>query len=376
MKIVFTGGGTGGHFYPIIAVAQAVNRLADENKLLRPGMYFFAPTPYNPGLLYDNHIEYKKTIAGKMRRYFSFLNFFDYFKIAWGVLGATLDLYDIYPDVVFGKGGYGSFPTLMAARLLRIPIVIHESDCVPGRVSKWAGKFATRIAVSWPEAAKFFKADKVAHTGQPVQRLMLQAETNGAHRYFGFEESAPTIFIMGGSQGAEKINNIVLDVLPKLLEKYNVIHQTGVNNLKVVQQAADVVLLDSRHKDRYKVFGYLNALEERMAAGCADVVISRAGSTIFEIAAWGRASIIIPIEDSNGDHQNLNAFNYKKSGACETIEERNLAPSIFLAEIEKIVTNPELKQKMAEAAHNFFLPDADRTIAQELLRIALEHEKE
>ena len=110
MKIIFTGGGSGGHFYPIIAIVESIQKIIKEKKIINPEMYFFAPTPYNQGLLYDHHIEYKKVTTGKIRRYFSFLNFTDLFKILWGTLKALLDMFDIYPDVVFSKGGFGSFP--------------------------------------------------------------------------------------------------------------------------------------------------------------------------------------------------------------------------------------------------------------------------
>lgn len=374
MKIVFTGGGTGGHFYPIIAIAESVQKLSKENKLVPPQMYFFSPSPYNQGLLYDHNITFKKTSAGKMRRYFSIKNFFDLFKTFFGIIGTTLDLFDVYPDVVFGKGGYASFPTLVAARILRIPVIIHESDSAPGRVNKWAGKFATRIAVSYKEASTYFRPDKVAYTGQPIMDDKRNPIENGAHEFFGFDQSLPTIFVMGGSQGAEVVNNIILDTLGKLVEKYQIIHQTGPANFEVMREAADAILLDSRYKNRYKLFGYMNSLEMMMAAGAASVVISRAGSSLFEIASWGRASIIIPIADSNENHQVKNAFAYNEEGACSVIQEENLKPNIFISEIDRIVQNPELKQKMEESAKAFFKPDAADKIATELLSIVLSHE--
>ena len=142
MKILLTGGGTGGHVYPIIAVAEELNTIAREQKLANLELYFMSPSPYNEGILFNNKIIYKKNSAGKIRRYFSILNFFDLFVTAWGVIQSTWDIFRIYPDVVFGKGGYASFPALCAARLLRIPVVIHESDSVPGKVNLWASKFA------------------------------------------------------------------------------------------------------------------------------------------------------------------------------------------------------------------------------------------
>ncbi|HEY4515841.1 MAG TPA: UDP-N-acetylglucosamine--N-acetylmuramyl-(pentapeptide) pyrophosphoryl-undecaprenol N-acetylglucosamine transferase [Candidatus Paceibacterota bacterium] len=379
MKIIFTGGGTGGHFYPIIAIAQAVHKISKENKLLEPDMYFFAPSPYNPGLLYDNDINYRKTTSGKIRRYFSFLNIIDFFKMGWGAVSTLFDVFDVYPDVVFGKGGYGSFPTLLAARILRIPVVIHESDSVPGRVNKWAGKFAARVALSWLEAAKYFpeavKRGRVVHTGQPIRDVILEPATNGAHRFFELEESVPTIVIRGGSSGAEMINNVIMDALPQLVENYQVIHQTGQNNFKVVKETADAILLNNRHRERYKPFAYFNQLEEQMSAGAATLVISRAGSTIFEIAAWGKPSIIIPITDSNGDHQLNNALSYAGSGAASVIEEANLTSHVFFGEIKRIIDDQVLRSKMAEKAKAFFKPEADRAVAKELLAIALSHEE-
>jgi UDP-N-acetylglucosamine--N-acetylmuramyl-(pentapeptide) pyrophosphoryl-undecaprenol N-acetylglucosamine transferase len=186
MKIIFTGGGTGGHFYPIIAIAESIQKIAKEKKIISPKMYFFSPNPYNQGLLYDHHIEYKKVTAGKIRRYFSFLNFLDLFKTSCGSFRALLDVFDIYPDVIFSKGGYGSFPVCLAARFLRIPVFVHESDSAPGRANKWAGKFATRVAVSYKEAASYFKQDKVAYTGQPVLVERLAPITSNAFEFFNF----------------------------------------------------------------------------------------------------------------------------------------------------------------------------------------------
>jgi UDP-N-acetylglucosamine--N-acetylmuramyl-(pentapeptide) pyrophosphoryl-undecaprenol N-acetylglucosamine transferase len=375
MKIIFTGGGSGGHFYPIIAIIESIQKISKEKKLFTPDMYFFAPAPYNQGVLYDHNIQFKKVLAGKIRRYFSIFNFFDLFKTAFGVIGAFLDVFDIYPDVVFSKGGYGSFPAVLAARLLRIPVFIHESDSVPGKANKWAGKFAVRVAVSFKEAAPYFKEEKVVYTGQPVLEERLTPITNSASEFFGFDSSLPTIFVIGGSQGAEIINNAVLDILPDLVKNFQIIHQTGGANLAVMKESAAAILLENTNKNRYKLFGYLNGLEMRMAAGAASLIISRAGSTIFEIASWAKPSVIIPITNSNGNHQVRNAFVYAKAGACSVLQEENLKPNIFLTEIKRIIENKELSQKMEESARAFFKPGAADTIARELLSIVLSHEK-
>lgn len=375
MKIIFTGGGSGGHFYPIIAIAESIQKLIKEKKLISPEMYFFSPTPYNQGLLYDHNIEYKKVSAGKVRRYFSLLNFLDIFKTVFGIIGALLDVFDVYPDVIFSKGGYGSFPTIVAARLLRIPILIHESDTIPGKTNKWAAKFATRIAVSYKETAGYFPEEKVAYTGQPVMEELLTPITNKAGEFFGFDESIPTIFIMGGSQGAETINNVILNILSELVENFQIIHQTGQANIGVIKESASAILLDNKNKVRYKPFEYLNGLEMRMAAGVSSLIISRAGSTIFEIASWVKPSIIIPIADSNENHQVKNAFIYAKAKACSVIQEENLKDHILMAEIKRIIESKELSDKMKEGAKNFFKPGAADIIAKELLSIIFSHEK-
>jgi len=375
MKIIFTGGGTGGHFYPVIAIAESIQKISRESKFVSPEMYFFGPTPYNQGLLYDHKIKYKKVISGKIRRYFSLLNFLDIFKTIWGVFGALLDVFDVFPDVVFSKGGYGSFPTVLAARILRIPVFVHESDSAPGLVNKWSGKFATRVAVSYKEAASYFKAEKVAYTGQPVLKERLDPITNNAFEFFGLEDSVPTIFVLGGSQGAEIINNAVLDALPNLVESFQIIHQTGGDNVEMIKESAAAILLENPNKNRYKPFGYLNNLEMRMAGGTASVIISRAGSTIFEIASWGIPSIIIPITSSNENHQIRNAFAYAHAGACSVLQEENLKTHIFTAEIRRIVNDKEISEKMKESAKNFFKPGAADQIAEELLAIAISHQK-
>jgi UDP-N-acetylglucosamine--N-acetylmuramyl-(pentapeptide) pyrophosphoryl-undecaprenol N-acetylglucosamine transferase len=380
MRILFTGGGSGGHFYPIVSIAEELNNLAKKKRLLEVELFYMAPTPYNPGVLYEHGITYKKNSAGKMRRNPGLLsllkNFTDLFTTGRGILTSLLTVYKIYPDVVFGKGGYASFPALLAARILRIPTVIHESDTVPGRVNFWAGKWVSRIAVSYKEAASHFPTDKVAFTGQPVRKDIALPITSGAREFLKIEENVPVVLVLGGSQGSEKINSAVLEGLKNLVDKYAIIHQTGKNNIVEVKATSAAVLFDSVHKDRYKAFDYLDTLALRMAAGVARVVISRAGSTIFEIAAWGVPSIIIPISKSNGDHQRQNAFAYARAGACEVVEELNLTPNILASEIERLATNEAEREKMKNAAKVFYKPNAARLIAEEILKIALSHEIE
>ncbi len=374
MKIVFTGGVTGGHFYPIIAVAEKCAELAEKKKIVDARFYFFAPSPYNKKMLFENALEWRRVSAGKMRRGFSLLAPIEFLKTFAGIIKAIFFLWVVYPDVVFGKGGYGSFPTLFAAKILRIPVIIHESDSAPGRANIWAAKFASRIALSYSEAAAYFPKEKVAFTGQPIRKEIIIPIRSGAFEYLHLEPSVPVILFLSGSQGARVINEVLLSALPDLVTRYQIIHQTGELNLAEVMQTSGVILESNQHKNRYKAFGYLNDLAMKMSSGAASLVVSRAGSTIFEIAAWEIPSIIIPITDSNGDHQRKNAFNYARSGAAVVVEEKNLTPHILISEINKLLENKDGLEKMKSAARSFYKPDAAEKIAEEILSIALGHE--
>ncbi len=228
MKIVITGGGTGGHFYPLMAVSESVIQNAYDKKLLLPKIYYFASTSYNPDMLWERGIVFEEIPAGKMRTYFSFYNILDFFKNIAGFFVAFYKLFRIYPDVVFAKGGYDSFPTCLAAFVLRIPIIMHESDSVPGRVSLFVSKLATRVAVSYAESSKYINNKNIAHTGQPIIKKYLPEV--GFSRQYSNERK--NILIIGGSQGSTRINDNIFQILPELLSKYNVIHQVGDNNIE------------------------------------------------------------------------------------------------------------------------------------------------
>ncbi len=376
MKIVFTGGGTGGHFYPIIAVAERVNQIIDHENILGAKLYYMSDTPYDKEMLFENGLLFEQVGAGKMRTYFSFMNFWDIFKMFFGVISATYKMFSIYPDVVFGKGGYASFPAICAARFLRIPILIHESDSAPGRVNRWAGHFATKIAISFKEASEYFPKKTTAWTGHPIRaEIEHPASYEEALKYFKLESNIPVILILGGSQGAELINNALLDALPLLIKKYQIIHQTGVRNFTSVSQQAEVALASMPEKSRYIPIAFLNPPALKMAAGAAKVIVSRAGSTLFEIASWGVPSILVPFTNSNADHAKKNAFTYAHAGGCTVIEEMNMTANILTSEIGRLVDNKAEWTRMAQGAKAFATPDAATKIARELVDMALSHER-
>ncbi|OHA14547.1 MAG: undecaprenyldiphospho-muramoylpentapeptide beta-N-acetylglucosaminyltransferase [Candidatus Tagabacteria bacterium RIFCSPLOWO2_01_FULL_39_11] len=374
MKILFTGGGTGGHFYPTIAVIRALKKIADEERIFDLRIFFMSDSPYDDNILLEEGVEFIKIPAGKIRRYFSLLNIPDIIKTFFGVIKAVWKIYIHIPDAIFIKGGYASFPAFIAAVLFRIPILVHESDAVPGRVNRWAGRFAKRIAVSFAGTIKYFPEEKTAFTGNPIRINLIGGTHEEARTIFKLEEEAPIIFVLGGSQGAQKINTILSDALLSLIKDYQIIHQCGKANIKEVSGRSSVILENSESKRRYHVFPFLTEAEMRNASFAADLIVSRAGAgAIFEIAAWGKPSIIIPLPSAAQDHQRENTYIYKRAGACEVIEEENLSATILISEINGILKNFEKRERMKKAALNFAKPDAASKIAKEIINLALEH---
>ena len=376
MKILLTGGGTGGHFYPLIAIAEELNRIADSERIINFKLYYMSDKPYDRELLDQQFIHFIPITAGKLRVYFSFQNFIDIFKTGFGVFGAIFKVFKLYPDVVVSKGGYPAFPVLLASRLLRIPVIIHESDTVPGRVNKWSGKFARKVAVSYPEAGQFFNESKISITGQPLgKRNVANPNVGDSREFFDLDPNIPTIGVWGGSQGAHIINSAIVDVLPTLLDKYQVIHQTGPKDFDEITTEVRIMLGDNTKRTHYKPFAMLNDVQTKMFGGACDIIVTRAGSSLFEIAAWGKPSVVIPYPIAHGDHQRKNAYHYARSGACVVIEESNLTPSVLQNEIEQILENKDRYDAMSLHAHNFYKPDAAKIIATEAVTIALSHER-
>lgn len=377
MTIAFTAGGTGGHFYPLIAIAEAINDRAREMQLVEPTLYYLAPEPFDQQALFENRMIFVRIPAGKVRRYFSLRNVSDVFITLSGTVRAFIELLRIYPDVLVSKGGYASVPSLLAARILRIPVVIHESDAKPGRGSLFGAKQAVKIAISFDSAAAYFPKDvqdKIARTGIPIRKALLTTEP-GAKQELGLDQSVPTIFIVGGSSGAVRINETVLSALPDLVAFANVIHQTGPANILEVEKLARVILTDNPHKDRYHAFGYLDERAVRQAGGAADLIVSRAGATaIAEIATWGKPSIIVPIPESVSHDQRTNAYAYARTGAAVVIEEGNLKPHLLVAEAKRVLGDSAALREMSERSKGFADPDAAKLIADAVLAIAVEHE--
>ncbi len=374
IRIVLTGGGTGGHLFPLVAVARKIVELSKSGDYGETEVYYLGPGLFLESSLEREEINFHYTIlvTGKWRRYISFKNFIDLFKVFIGFIQALWKVLVIMPDAIFSKGGYGSIATVLAGWLYHIPIILHESDSAPGFANRLLAPFATFIAISFDEAARHFPSNKTYFTGEAIRDAFFSPSNPEKERaMLHLTTKKPVILVLGGSQGAQKINNIVLDILPNLLEVAEVIHQTGDENYNSVFNESRVVLegVTGTELISYHPVNFLVEPEYIAAMHSADVVISRSGAgSIFEIAAAGKASILIPITNSSNDHARRNAYVFKDERA-EIIEETNLTPNLVLSIIASILNNPEKKKKMEERAKEFATPDAAKLIAQALLNL-------
>lgn len=365
MKILFTGGGTGGHIFPIIAVCREIRRIYPEKKL--KFVYLGPKDEFGSDLLSQEGIKVKTILAGKIRRYFGigsfFLNLIDIlFKIPLGILQAFLIIFFSAPDLIFSKGGYGSIPAVISGWFLGVPIFLHESDIVPGLSNRFLSRFALEVFISFLRT-EYFSPKKMILVGNPIRREILEGSKEKAKEIFKLTGERPTILILGGSQGAQRINDVILVILPEILKEFELIHQAGTKNFKTVKKEVEVILPEDFRK-YYHLFPFLKEEELKHAYAVCDLIIGRAGSgTIFEIAALGKPSILIPIPEAAQNHQLKNTYSFAQNEASVIIEEINFTPHFFLEKIRYLFSHPSQVEKMEKAAREFSKPRAAKIIA-------------
>ncbi len=365
MKILFTGGGTGGHVFPLVAIAREIRRLYPKNDL---ELFYAGPREdLSLILLSQEDFVIKTIISGKIRRYFSLQNIVDIlFKIPFGILQSFFLLLIIKPDLIFSKGGSGSFSVTFPAKFLKIPVFLHESDVVPGLSNQKTAKWAKKIFTSFPKT-EYFDPGKAILTGNPIRKEILDGDKSAAGKIFDLSFEKPIFLILGGSQGAGPINDFILGILNDLLKDYEIIHIAGRENIKQIKKEVEVVIQEDLEK-YYHLAGFLDEEKLRQAYAAADLVISRSGSgSIFEIAAVRKPSILVPLPGSAGDHQSKNAYVYADAGACIVFEQENLKPNFFSENVRLLLLHPEKLKQMQEAALAFSKPLAARAIAREIL---------
>jgi UDP-N-acetylglucosamine--N-acetylmuramyl-(pentapeptide) pyrophosphoryl-undecaprenol N-acetylglucosamine transferase len=244
MKILFTGGGSGGHVVPIIAVSRELRRIYSKKDLK---FYYIGPKDdFGEIFLSQEDIKARHVLAGKIRRQMNIKGFFEnlldiFIKIPLGIIQSFFLIFFLSPDLIFSKGGFGSVPVVIVGRLLFIPIFIHESDVVPGAANKFASRFAKETFVSFPET-EYFPYEKMTVVGNPIRKEILKGTKEEANEMFKLNYDRPILFILGGSQGAQRINDKILELLPTLLDNFEIILQCGEDNYKQVKAEAKITV--------------------------------------------------------------------------------------------------------------------------------------
>jgi len=366
MKIVFAGGGTGGHILPIIAVCREIRRIYSNKDL----EFFYIGPKDEFGEIFLSHegIKIKHVLSGKIRRYSGWKTYLRnivdiLFKIPVGILQSFFIVLFLNPDLLFSKGGYGSIPGVISSWLLGVPIFLHESDVVPGMSNRFLSKFAVMIFVSFPRT-EYFPPRKMIMTGNPIRREILEGLKGEAKKLFKIDSDKPVVLILGGSQGAQRVNDEILEDLADMLETFEVIHQCGEKNYRQVKSESKSIITEELEKS-YHLYPILKEELIKQAYSVCDIIISRAGSgSIFEIAASGKPSILIPLPESAQNHQVKNAYIYAENGATIVMEEINFTSHFFVQKLKFLFMHHDELAKMRKAALEFAKPEAAKTIAQ------------
>ncbi len=350
-KIVLTGGGTAGHVTPHLAILP---------HLLKEGyeVHYIGTDGIEKNMMTREGVTYHAVKSGKLRRYFDLKNFTDPFRVIAGAFQSARLMGRIKPDVCFSKGGFVSVPVVVGAWLHRVPVVCHESDLTPGLANKICSKFARRIATTFPECAKAL-GNKAVCTGTPMRPELFSGVREKGLDILGFSGSRPVLLMMGGSSGAQKVNEALRAALPRLLETMDVAHLTGRGNL---DESLNTL-------PGYKQFEFLSDDLPHVLA-CADLILSRAGSNaICEFQALKKPMLLVPYPKgaSRGD-QILNAESFRKRGLCHVLLQENMTPDTLYQEILNLQKDQQNLVRALTAA-----PPADGT--QAVLRLIHEVER-
>ncbi|WP_219514935.1 UDP-N-acetylglucosamine--N-acetylmuramyl-(pentapeptide) pyrophosphoryl-undecaprenol N-acetylglucosamine transferase [Nonomuraea ceibae] len=367
LRLLITGGGTGGHTYPALTTLAALRRHQVPHDVLWVG----TAGGLEARLTAEHGIPFKAITTGKLRRRPNLrelgTNVADVFRIPVGVFQAIGHAARYLPDVVLSTGGYVAVPIGVAAKLIRRPLVMHEQTTVVGLANRILSRLATRIALSHESSLDYLPASarsKAVVTGNPVRPELLQGNRAAAYDLFGLTFEVPLIYVTGGAQGSKQINTLIAELLPRLLPHAQVVHQCGpawIEQMRAVE-------LPPALADRYHPVPYVGSeLPDLYAA--ADVVIARSGAgTVSELTAIGKPSVLIPLIPTGGDEQRKNAAYLMSSGAGRALLEPHPTADDLLAELMPLLTDPELRAAMGEAARKLGRVDAADVLADLLVR--------
>ncbi len=353
ITVGFTGGGTGGHVYPGLAVIQSLREKSPDIRVLwigsRKGM--------EKKIIDRSGLPFYSVPAGKLRRYFSLENAVDVFRIMAGFVSSVFLLKRLRIDMLFSKGGFVSVPPVAAAGLLGIPVITHDSDLEPGLATRINSRFADAVLLPYKESASFFRNRRgVMVTGNPVRKEILEGDPAKGRSLFGIPEDKKIILVLGGSLGALQINNLVHDIIDRLIPEYFVVHQMGEYSYR------------KSELEGYTCVPFLNEELPHILAA-ADLVVSRAGAgTLWESGVRGRASVLIPLGtgSSRGD-QLKNAEYFEKRGAAYVLKGDVKGDDLYNA-VTSLMRDDAKREAMGKAASGICNGDSAERIADIILQ--------
>ena len=369
LRLLVTGGGTGGHTYPALTTLTAVQRRQIPHDVLWVG----TAAGLEARITAEHGIPFKAITTGKLRRRPNLrelgTNIADLFRIPIGLLQAIGHAARYKPDVVLSTGGYVAVPIGVAAKLLRRPLVMHEQTTVVGLANRILARMATRIALTHVSSIEHLPASvrsRVVVTGNPVRAELLRGDSAAAYDLFGLTFEVPLIYVTGGAQGSRQINNLIAEILPALLPHAQVVHQCGPSMIEEMR----ALVLPPELAERYHPVPYVGAeLPDLLTA--ADVVISRSGAgTLSELTAVGKPSVLVPLIPTGGDEQRKNAAYLVGAGAARALLEPKPSGRLLLAELMPLLADPALRASMADAARKLGRPDAAEALCDVLLEVA------
>jgi UDP-N-acetylglucosamine--N-acetylmuramyl-(pentapeptide) pyrophosphoryl-undecaprenol N-acetylglucosamine transferase len=359
MRMIFTGGGTGGHLYPALAIAREVFERQPQTDIL----FLIGTREIENRIIRDAGFEMKTLPVRGLPRKLSpaIIPFIVRLKIS--ILKSLLIMKGFKPAIILATGGYVSGPPIIAAWIMGIPVIMQEQNSYPGITTKKLSRFAEMVFLGFQDAGRFFgERVKTIVTGNPVRKDILTGTRIASSKEFGFDPELKTVLIVGGSQGSRSINNAVAEIVKDIAaENIQVIWQTGMNEFEKWNK------YDEYSEEKIKVVPYIDNIG--VAYGATDIVVSRAGAiAVAEITACGLPVIFIPLPTAAENHQEYNARSLVNNGAASMILERNLTPETLKQEILGIITSEEKLKVMAEKSKKLGRTDAAGVIAESIIK--------
>jgi UDP-N-acetylglucosamine--N-acetylmuramyl-(pentapeptide) pyrophosphoryl-undecaprenol N-acetylglucosamine transferase len=373
MRVLVSGGGTGGHIYPALSVATQL-RQEYEAEILYLGSDDGLETELAPAAGFA----LATVKAGKLRRYVSWKTVTGVARVPMGMTQAIGIVRRFRPQVAFTSGGYVAVPAALAARLNGVPLMMHQQDVPPNLSNKMIAPLATRISVAFADSMGYFPAGKTLLLGNPVRQAILDVRKTApqeARKTLGFTTDWPLLLVTGGSQGARHLNATVCRALPELLEHCQVLQISGKGLFEETRELSENMLATANEETRrrYRLEPYMDA-EMPVVLQAANLVLCRAGAaTLSELAVLGKASILVPLPPAIGNSpQEANAAMFGRKEAAQILKDADLSPQVLAERVLDLFSSSGRLQAMAEAARTFAQPQAAQEIAAVVAQIAKE----